>query len=132
MKYTPVRKTTKSAGADLVAAFDYVIPANQTIIVDTGYRLPENTTGKNLAYLMLNRSSNGKPNKLLLLTNSVGLIDEDYPDTIKAIFINMSGKTQHIKKGDSVVQLLVLEHFTGEFFEALDVERTGGLGSTGA
>lgn len=131
MKYVPVRKTKKSAGADLMAAHDYVIPNGKAVMVDTGFMLPQNHLDDDIVFLLFNRSSNGKPSKLLLLTNSVGVLDEDYKETVKATFLNLSGKNQFIKRGDSVCQIVVAKHVTGEFFDALDVERTGGHGSTG-
>lgn len=130
MKYTPVRKTIDSAGADLIAIHDYIIPDGKAVVVDTGHKLPPNHTGKDIFFALINRSSNGKPDKVLMLTNSFGVLDTDYPLNVYATFINLSGKTQHIKKGDSVVQVVVLEHLTKEFYGALNEKRTGGHGST--
>ena len=74
----PVRKTKKSAGYDMEAAEDCVIPAykfgQKPTLVKTGLKayMPDDE------YLMLcNRSSNpGK--KGLILANSVGIVDSDY------------------------------------------------------
>lgn len=92
------------------------------------------------------RSSLGK--KGLILPNGVGIIDLDYPDEIKMIVhnpINYSTHTinhdissygandtkkYHIKKGDKIAQITLLEHKSYLFGIDTDVERDGGIGST--
>ena len=91
----PVRKTKYSAGYDVEAAEDCVIPkfnfGDKPTLVKTGikaYMMDDE-------YLMLaNRSSNpGK--KGLVLANSVGIIDKDYygnPDNDGMLFIILKMK----------------------------------------
>ena len=112
----PIRKTKYSAGYDIEAAEDTIIPSfkkgmNPTL-VKTGLKayMRENE------YLMLaNRSSNPKK-KGLILSNSVGIVDKDYygnPDNdghIMFAFYNIKDEDTEIKKGDCI--------------------RTGGFGST--
>ena len=74
----PIRKTKYSAGYDIEAAEDTIVPsfkkgANPTLI-KTGLK----AYMKDDEYLMLcNRSSNPKK-KGLVMANSVGIIDHDY------------------------------------------------------
>lgn len=104
----PVRKTKFSAGYDVEAAEDCIIPAFKAgakpTLVKTGlkaYMLDDE-------YLMLcNRSSNpGK--KGLVLANGVGIVDKDYYGNIDNdghimfAFFNIKDEDIEIKKGDVV------------------------------
>ena len=131
----PVRKTKCSAGYDIEAAEDVVIPAfkpgMKPTLVKTGLK----------AYMMedemlclYNRSSNpGK--KGLILANSVGIIDADYyenPDNdghFMFAFINVKGEDVEIKKGDCVGQA-IFQKFLVTDNDVADGERLGGFGST--
>ena len=131
----PVRKTKYSAGYDIEAAEDCVIPAfkagQKPTLVKTGLKayMQENE------YLMLcNRSSNPFK-KGLVLANSIGIIDADYygnPDNDGAFmyaFYNMFDQDVEIKKGDVIGQAIFKK------YEVLDGEnaegdRVGGFGST--
>ena len=131
----PVRKTKCSAGYDIEAAEDVVIPAfkpgMKPTLVKTGLK----------AYMMedemlclYNRSSNpGK--KGLILANSVGFIDADYyenPDNdghFMFAFINVKGEEVEIKKGDCVGQA-IFQKFLVTDNDVAEGERLGGFGST--
>lgn len=131
----PERKTAKSAGYDVEAAEDCVIPPFQfgqkPTLVKTGLKayMPENE------FLMLcNRSSNpGK--KGLILANSVGIIDADYygnldnDGVIMYAFYNFFDKALNIKKGDVIGQAIFQKYFTIDG-DAASGERIGGFGST--
>lgn len=133
----PVRKTKFSAGYDIEAAEDCIIPAfkpgQKPTLVKTGLKayMQENE------YLMLcNRSSNPFK-KGLVLANSVGIIDADYygnPDNDGAFmyaFYNMFDKDVEIKKGDVIGQAIFKKYeiLDGDVAEG---ERVGGFGSTSA
>lgn len=133
----PVRKTKYSAGYDIEAAEDCVIPAfkpgQKPTLVKTGLKayMQENE------YLMLcNRSSNPFK-KGLVLANSVGIVDADYygnPDNDGAFmyaFYNMFDKDIEIKKGDVIGQAIFKKYeiLDGDVAEC---ERIGGFGSTSA
>ncbi len=131
----PVRKTKYSAGYDIEAAEDCVIPAfkagQKPTLVKTGLK----AYMQNNEYLMLcNRSSNPFK-KGLILANSVGIVDADYygnPDNDGAFmyaFYNMFDKDVEIKKGDVIGQAIFKK------YEVLDGDvaegnRVGGFGST--
>ena len=131
----PVRKTKFSAGYDIEAAEDCVIPAfklgQKPTLVKTGLKayMQEDE------YLMLcNRSSNPFK-KGLVLANSIGIIDADYygnPDNDGAFmyaFYNMFDKDVEIKKGDVIGQAIFKKYeiIDGDIAEG---ERVGGFGST--
>ena len=104
----PVRKTKYSAGYDIEAAEDIVIPAfkrgNKPTLVKTGLK---SYMEDDEMLLLYNRSSNpGK--KGLILANSIGVVDADYygnPDNdghIMFAFINVKEEETIIKKGESI------------------------------
>ena len=131
----PIRKTKYSAGYDIEAAEDTIIPSfkkgMKPTLIKTGIKsyMQENE------YLMLaNRSSNpGK--KGLILANSVGIIDKDYygnPDNdghIMFAFYNIKDEDVEIKKGDCIGQAIFMPFLMADN-DVAEGSRTGGFGST--
>lgn len=131
----PVRKTKYSAGYDIEAAEDVVIPSfkngmNPTLVT-TGLKAYMQDDEMLLLY---NRSSNPKK-KGLILANSVGVIDKDYygnPDNdghIMFAFYNIKEEDIQIKKGDAIGQA-IFEKYLVVDNDIADGERVGGFGST--
>ena len=131
----PVRKTKYSAGYDVEAAEDVIIPSfkkgMKPTLVKTGIKAYMEDDEMLLLY---NRSSNpGK--KGLILANSVGVIDKDYygnPDNdghIMFAFFNVKEEDIEIKKGDVVGQA-IFQKFMITDDDRADGERVGGFGST--
>lgn len=131
----PVRKTKYSAGYDIEAAEDIVVPAfkpgQAPTLIKTGIKayMPKDE------FLMLcNRSSNPKK-KGLVLANSVGIIDGDYygnPDNdghIMFAFYNIKEEDVEIKKGDCIGQA-IFQKFAIVDNDNAEGERIGGFGST--
>ena len=131
----PVRKTKCSAGYDVEAAEDCVVPAFKAgqapTLVKTGIKayMPEDE------YLMLcNRSSNPKK-KGLVLSNGVGIVDGDYygnPDNdghIMFAFFNVKAEDIEIKKGDCIGQA-IFQKFGIVDNDNAEGARLGGFGST--
>jgi len=114
----PVRKTKYSAGYDIEAAEDCIIPSfkkgMKPTLVKTGlkaYMLEDEVL------ILANRSSNpGK--KGLVLANSIGVIDGDYygnPDNdghIMFAFYNIKEEDIKIRKGDAIGQGIFQKFFT--------------------
>ena len=131
----PERKTKYSAGYDVCAAEDCIIPpfkpGDKPTLVKTGLK----AYMQDDEYLMLcNRSSNpGK--KGLILANSVGIIDADYygnPDNDGAFmfaFYNVKAEPIEIKKGDAIGQAIFQKFLTIDNDNATGL-REGGFGST--
>ena len=131
----PVRKTKYSAGYDIEAAEDCIIPAfkpgQAPTLVKTGLKayMAEDE------YLMLcNRSSNPKK-KGLVMANSVGIIDADYygnPDNdghFMFSFFNIKEEDVQIKKGEAIGQA-IFQKFGVVDNDNAEGERVGGFGST--
>ena len=133
--HLPIRKTKCSAGYDVEAAEDCVVPAFKAgqapTLVKTGIKayMPEDE------YLMLcNRSSNPKK-KGLVLSNGVGIVDGDYygnPDNdghIMFAFFNVKAEDIEIKKGDCIGQA-IFQKFGIVDNDNAEGARLGGFGST--
>jgi len=131
----PVRKTKYSAGYDVEAAEDVVVPSfkkgMKPTLVKTGIKA---YMGEDEVLILANRSSNpGK--KGLILANSIGVIDSDYygnPDNdghIMFAFYNIKEEDIEIKKGDAIGQA-IFQKFLITDDDVGQGERTGGFGST--
>ena len=131
----PVRKTKFSAGYDIEAAEDTVIPSfkkgMKPILVKTGIKA---YMGEDEVLILANRSSNpGK--KGLILANSIGVIDSDYygnPDNdghIMFAFFNIKDEDIQIKKGEAIGQA-IFQKFLVSDNDFAEGTRTGGFGST--
>lgn len=131
----PKRSTKNSAGYDVEAAEDCIIPAfklgQKPTLVKTGikaYMEPDEVL------ILANRSSNpGK--KGLILANSIGVVDSDYygnPDNdghIMFAFYNFKEEDIEIKKGERIGQAIFQKYLVADD-DMSEGERTGGFGST--
>lgn len=131
----PERKTKNSAGYDVEAAEDCIIPmfklGQKPTLIKTGlkaYCQPDEY------YMLLNKSSN--PFKRgLVMANSVGIIDADYyenPDNdghFMYAYYNFSDHDVEIKKGDAIGQVIFQKYLITDEDNAQG-DRTGGFGST--
>ena len=131
----PIRKTKYSAGYDISAAEDTVVPSfkkgmNPTLI-KTGIKAYMEDDEMLLLY---NRSSNPKK-KGLILANSVGVVDKYYygnPDNdghIMFAFYNIKDEDVEIKKGEAIGQGIFQKYLVTDDDIATG-ERIGGFGST--
>ncbi len=131
----PERKTKYSAGYDIEAAEDTVVPSfkkgmNPTLI-KTGIKA---YMQDDEVLFLYNRSSNPKK-KGLILANSVGVIDKDYygnPDNdghIMFAFYNIKDEDITIKKGEAIGQAVFQKYLITDD-DSAEGERVGGFGST--
>lgn len=126
-------QTRQSAGLDLQSQEDHVrLATGRFATFDTGVYLkdvlPEGIP--ETAFAMVCPRSGLAAKHGVTVLNAPGIIDLDYPDTIKVILINLGNYPVEIMKGDRIAQLV----FTSSYRNAelvKDEERTGGLGSTG-
>lgn len=130
----PTHKTKGSAGADLYADETLTIAPGMVKLVETGFFIRDlmlnERAGSDLVFMLCNRSSIAYK-KSLMVCNGVGVIDQDYQDEIKVMYINMSGEPQTIKKGERIAQLVPMR-YVPFLFDVEDSDRSGGMGSTGS
>ena len=133
--HIPVRKTAHSAGYDVEAAEDIIIPKYypgiKPTLIPTGLKA---YCMEDECYLLLNRSSG--PKKGFLMANSVGLIDSDYRGNVIVALYNDSSVNKTISPKERIAQLMIVP-FEAVKFEVVDelsdtVRADGGFGSTGA
>jgi dUTP pyrophosphatase len=128
-------KTTHSAGFDIQARESYggPIEPGQIVVVSTGLYLDVefNKTLTDIFELQI-RSRSGMAIKGLVVANSPGTVDMDYPGEIKVILQNSTRASyQFIEAGDRIAQGVVMkvERMNGVPINAF--ARVAGLGSTG-
>lgn len=131
----PKHQTINSAGADLTAYESVTIKPNQVELVGTGFFLSdlpvktkEYLSAFNVVYVLCNRSSTAFKKKLIV-ANGVGVIDSDYKDEVKVMYINLNSEPVTIEKGDRIAQLIPMHYISGAF-DVIENDRAGGFGST--
>lgn len=131
----PVRKTKYSAGYDVEAAEDVIIPSfkkgMKPTLVKTGIKA---YMADDEVLILANRSSNPSK-KGLVMANSIGVIDKDYygnPDNdghFMFSFFNIKDEDIEIKKGDAIGQAIFQKYLIADD-DVASGERIGGFGST--
>ncbi|EXJ23779.1 Deoxyuridine 5'-triphosphate nucleotidohydrolase [Alkalibacterium sp. AK22] len=143
----PKRATRGSAGYDLTASKDCVIPSVfkalkdpapnsnpvASTLIPTGVKayMPEQE------YLLLANRSSNPMKRQLAVPNGIGVIDSDYYNNegnegeIFVQVINYGLEDVHIKQGERIAQGIFMRYETvDQETDAFDV-RTGGFGSSG-
>ena len=131
----PVRKTKYSAGYDMEAAEDVIVPSfkkgDKPTLVKTGLRA---YMQDDEVLMLYNRSSNPKK-KGLILANSVGVVDKDYYGNsdndghIMFAFYNIKDEDIEIKKGEAIGQGVFQKYLVVDD-DIAEGTRVGGFGST--
>jgi dUTP pyrophosphatase len=133
----PERGTSKSAGYDLKASENCIVPARSHKAIKTGVKviLPSNTYGR-----IASRSSLSFKNSIEV---GAGVIDEDYRDELMVILHNHSNIDFVVQEKDRIAQLIVerivyprtlVEDINGQITiinTCIHPVRLGGFGSTG-
>ena len=132
--HLPQRQTGASAGYDIEAAADCVIPAGGMVLVPTGVKAYMQAG----EVLTLNIRSSMAVKHSLMLANSVGIIDADYYNNpgneghIMVALVNLGKAEFIIHKGERVAQGIFLNYLTADDDTAgAGALRQGGFGSTG-
>lgn len=139
----PIRSTERSAGYDLAAATDVIVPSIFTVdkagenlkmkgtLIPTGLKVYCESN----EYVALHARSSLFNKKGLILANSTGIVDSDYadnPDNEGHIFfnvINLSPNPVEIKKGEKIGQA-IFKTFNITNDDSAEGSRLGGWGST--
>lgn len=130
----PRRATANSAGYDIEAASDVIVPKFHPGILPTmiptglkAYCQPDEF------YSVINRSSGAR--KGLVLANGIGIIDADYYNNpqndghFQVLVFNVSDHDLKVKKGDRIAQVIFQKFLTIDDDQATGI-RQGGIGST--
>ena len=132
--HMPERKTKFSAGNDVEAAEDMVIPpyekGQKPTLIPTGLKA---YFQEDEVLFLVNRSSG--PKKGLVLPNSIGVVDADYYGNesndghFYFQFYNIKEEPLEIKKGDIIGQAIFQKYLITDD-DVAEGERKGGFGST--
>ena len=108
---SPKRATKYSAGLDLRAPADYLVPAHSRKMIDSGIRLylPQNT------YARVAGISNLALNHFIVTID--GVVDLDYTSSIKVVLANHSDIDYNIMRGDKIAQIIIEKIFIPKFVE---------------
>ena len=133
--HIPVRKTKYSAGYDIEAAEDTILPKYypgiKPTLIPTGLKC---YFQKDECLVLLNRSSG--PKKGFLMANSIGLIDSDYYENeendghLYFQYFNCSDHDIVIKKGDVIGQAVFQKFLVTDNDIPSNIVRKSGFGST--
>ena len=130
----PVRKTKYSAGYDVEAAEDVVIPPYKPGIKPTLIPTGLKAYCMEDEWIMLVNRSSG-PKKGVILPNSIGVVDHDYYNNIDndghfySQFWNFKDEDLVIHKGDVIGQVIFQKYLLTDD-DGAEGERVGGFGST--
>ena len=132
--HIPERKTKHSAGYDVEAAEDMIIPMYypgiKPSLIPTGLKA---YCGEDEWFMLVNRSSG--PKKGFVMANSIGVVDSDYYGNesndghFYFQYFNFTNHDIEVKKGDVIGQVIFMKYLTTDEDKA-DGTRTGGFGST--
>jgi dUTP pyrophosphatase len=131
-------QTRQSAGLDLAATESYILLPGDRALIDTGVYLKDVLPDAVKAQLNPNvvlcgmvcpRSGLAAKYGLTVL-NAPGIIDLDYPDTIKVCLVNHGEETVCLDAGTRIAQLVFSASYRRSEL-VKDEVRTGGHGSTG-
>lgn len=127
----PEYKSSGAAGLDLIARLDVSIEPQSVgyVPLNIALELPE-------GYFALLAARSSLHKKGLMLANGVGVGDYDYrgdSDEYIAALYNFSSELVEVKRGDRLVQLLILPTAKVEIVEksTFESQNRGGFGSTG-
>lgn len=132
--HIPIRKTANSAGYDVEAAEDVVIPPYKPGIKPTLIPTGLKAYCMEDEWIMLVNRSSG-PKKGVILPNSIGVVDHDYYNNIDNDghfyfqFWNFKDEDLVIHKGDVIGQAIFQKYLLIDD-DGAEGERVGGFGST--
>lgn len=127
----PKRSTIQSAGYDIYSPVDVEVNPGEKVVIDTGVAFEDTDHVVGMTewvFKIYPRSSLGFKYGMRF-SNSVGIVDMDYRDTIK-LSIEVT-EPMHIKKGDRIAQGIFVSYGVLYDEDKPTEYRNGGIGSTG-
>ena len=129
----PAYQTPGSAACDLCAAIEspVTLEPGKSALIPTGIAIaPE----ESCVCLLFARSGLAVKHGITL-SNSVGVIDQDYRGEIKAALINLGSEACTIQPGERIAQMMFVRFAQAQFIPADTLDETergeGGFGHTG-
>ncbi len=126
--FAPIHhKTRHSAGADVQCIDDITIKPGEMVCIPTNLTIPSHMHDDEI-FIISPRSSTYKKVGTIILANSIGIIDSDFPDSVGFQYVNIGTKQVKIKKGTDIGQAICVKF--RQMFPYANVKRNGGIGST--
>ena len=126
--FAPIHhKTRDSAGADVQCLEDVTIKPGEMVCITTNLTIPDHMQPDEM-FIIAPRSSTYKKIGTIILVNSIGIIESDFPDNVGFQYVNIGTKQVKIKKGTDIGQAVCVQF--RQMFPYANVERNGGIGST--
>lgn len=127
----PEFKTDGAIAFDIAIPKGGVIPPGESVIFSTGLVV---ATPKGYGLILASRSSNAK--KGIVLTNGIGVIDQDYcgpEDELRLSLRNLNTEPYIVEDGERLAQgiFFPVPEVTFEEVETLSAPNRGGFGTTG-
>lgn len=129
----PQRQTSRSCGYDFVSPHEVIINPYEVKVIYSGIKCALN----NNEYLMLVVRSSIGIKRGIVLANQIGIIDADYFENqdndghIMIALRNVTNESVVIKKGERVVQGIIMNYLITDDDDPKSEKRSGGIGSTG-
>ena len=128
----PEYQTSESAGFDIAASEDMVVPAGEIAKIPTGLVI----AAPKGHFLLIAARSSLAFKKGLMMASGIGIVDSDYAgpnDQIHIIVHNFTKNNAEVKKGERLAQGIFLPVDQAEWQEVSELrkEDRGGIGSTG-
>jgi len=132
-EFIPEYKTKGAACCDLKANIGagriLTVGSGQSVKVPCGFRMQIQPGWE--AQL---RSRSGLATKVVMITNGIGTIDDDFRDEIQVLLSNFGKEVLEIKHGKRIAQMALkpVYYFDWDVGSLDETDREGGFGSTGA
>lgn len=128
----PKYGTEESAGFDIAANADVIVPPGGVVKIPTGLVI-ESPKGH---FLLIAARSSLPTKKGLAMANGIGVVDPDYAgpnDEVHIIVHNFTENPVEVKKGERLAQGIFLPVDQAEWEEVTQIRESdrGGIGSTG-
>ena len=128
----PKYQTQESAGFDIAANVDMMVPAGQVAKIPTGLVI-EAPKGH---FLLIAARSSLPMKKGLMMANGIGVVDPDYAgpsDQVHILVYNFTKNDVQVTKGERLAQGIFLQFEQAQLIEVNQIRESdrGGIGSTG-
>lgn len=127
-EFAPIHhKTQYSAGADVQCLEDVIIKPGEMVCIITNLTVPDHMT-KTDVIIITPRSSTWNKLGSIILVNSIGVIDSDFPNNVGFQYVNIGKKAVEIKAGTDIGQAICVS--AKQLWPVKHFARDGGIGST--
>ena len=127
-KFAPIHHKTKhSAGADVQCLENVTIKPGEMVCITTNLLIPEHMKMTDVV-IITPRSSTWNKVGTIILVNSIGIIDADFPKNVGFQYVNIGKKAVNIAAGTDIGQAICVS--AKQLWPVKHATRYDGIGST--